>query len=254
VAKRIAIIGAGVSGLTCGVVLAEGGLDVAISSAERGAATTSAAAAAIWYPYDTGPKGDVMAWALATYRELADLSTDPRSGASMIELRCFSRLGQIEMPAWAGPLGGRELQASDEIPAPFTSGFALTVPLLDTPRYLPQLELRFVNAGGSITGNSTFDSIEEVNREFDLVVNCAGVGAKTLVPDPEIEPHRGQVAIMPKIDLPYAIVCDDAPLMYVIPRTGDCVFGGTNEIAESRARPGCNPAHGLRVQSHLENR
>ena len=31
-----------------------------------------------------------------------------------------------------------------------------------------------------------------------------------------------------------AIVCDDPPLMYVIPRAGDCVFGGTNELSSDR--------------------
>ena len=56
------------------------------------------------------------------------------------------------------------------------------------------------------------------------------------MPDVDLEPHRGQVAIVAKIDnLHYAIACDDAPLMYAIPRTNDCVFGGTNEVSDNRA-------------------
>src|SRR5204862_3313164 len=63
--------------------------------------------------------------------------------------------------------------------------------------------------------------------------NCVGIGARELVHDVDLEPHRGQVAIVPKIDkMKCAIVCDDAPLMYAIPRTNDCVFGGTNEISD----------------------
>jgi D-amino-acid oxidase len=54
----------------------------------------------------------------------------------------------------------------------------------------------------------------------------------TLAHDPELKPHRGQVAIVPKIDLTYAIVCDGPPLMYAIPRSRDCVFGGTNEVSD----------------------
>jgi D-amino-acid oxidase len=50
-----------------------------------------------------------------------------------------------------------------------------------------------------------------------------------------MEPHRGQVAIVQKFDLPYAVVCDDPPLMYAIPRSNDCVLGGTNEISDQRA-------------------
>ena len=52
--------------------------------------------------------------------------------------------------------------------------------------------------------------------------------------DLDLEPHRGQVAIVPKIDkMKCAIVCDDDPLMYAIPRTNDCVFGGTNEVSDN---------------------
>src|SRR5213079_3066911 len=72
--------------------------------------------------------------------------------------------------------------------------------------------------------------------EFDLVINCAGIGARELTHDIDLEPHRGQVAIVPKIDnLKCAIVCDDAPLMYAIPRTNDCVFGGTNDVSDDLA-------------------
>ena len=37
-----------------------------------------------------------------------------------------------------------------------------------------------------------------------------------------------------KLDLTQAIVCDDAPLMYAIPRARDCVFGNTNSVSDSR--------------------
>ena len=71
---------------------------------------------------------------------------------------------------------------------------------------------------------------------FDLVINCAGIGARDLVQDADVESHRGQVAIVPKMDnLSCAIVCDDAPLMYAIPRANDCLFGGTNDLSSNLA-------------------
>ena len=88
--KQIAIVGAGVSGLTCGVLFAERGYRVSIFADEIGQQTTSAAAAAIWYPYDAGPADKVIAWALETYKLLVDLGQDAQSGVSMIELRTFS--------------------------------------------------------------------------------------------------------------------------------------------------------------------
>ena len=232
-ATNIAIIGAGVSGLTSGVVLAERGNRVTILAAERGGATTSAAAAAIWFPYDTEAGENAIGWALATYHELRGLANHPTSAVSMLELRCFSRAGEIEPPSWAGPLGVRRLRA--EIPRAFSSGFALDVPLMDTTRYLQYLERRFVLAGGLIASIDPLKALEQISGDFNLIINCAGIGARVLVPDPELEPHRGDIAIVPALQLPYAIVCDDPPLMYVIPRAADCVFGGTNEITDDRA-------------------
>ena len=79
-AERVAIVGAGVSGLTCGVVLAERGFQTTIFAKETGQQTTSGAAAAIWFPYDAQPAEKVIPWALETYKVLIDLTGDPRSG------------------------------------------------------------------------------------------------------------------------------------------------------------------------------
>ena len=107
---------------------------------------------------------------------------------------------------------------------------------MDTTIYLDYLANRFIAAGGSIASNVRLEKPEDVDSKFDLVINCAGIGARELVHDRDLEPHRGQVAVVPRIDdLSCAIVCDDAPLMYAIPRTNDCVFGGTNEISDNLA-------------------
>jgi D-amino-acid oxidase len=244
----IAIIGAGVSGLTCGVVFVERGNRVSILADEIGRKTTSGAAAAIWYPYDAEPADKVIAWALKTYDVLVALSRDPQTGVSMLELHTFSRTNGIQIPKWAHALGAQPLQsrvATGLRPVPdraqrggcnaFASGFTMNVPLMDTTIYLDYLANRFRKAGGEINGNARFEKLEDIDLAFDLIINCAGIGARTLVHDVDLEPHRGQVAIVPMIDnLHCAIVCDDAPLMYAIPRKNDCVFGGTNELNEDR--------------------
>ena len=239
--KSVAIIGAGVSGLTCGVLFAERGFRSAIFAEQIGQATTSGAAAALWFPYDAEPVAKVIPWALATYKVLVDLTKNPRSGVSMIELRQYCRTGEIQIPDWAKPFVIST--ASSVIPSGvegsldvsgsgFSSGFSLNVPLMDTTIYLDYLVSRFQKAGGVINTNVRFEKLEDVDPKFDLVINCAGIGAHELVGDVDLEPHRGQVAIVPRIDdINCAIVCDDAPLMYAIPRTNDCVFGGTNEIS-----------------------
>jgi D-amino-acid oxidase len=266
---KVAIVGAGVSGLTCGVIFAERGYRTAIFAKEIGQQTTSGAAAALWFPYDAEPADKVIPWALRTYRTLIDLARNPDSGLSMIELRQFSRTEKIHIPDWAMPLGARaivpssppvissevdngaageaatwtgrpevERTGSERITSLkiFKSGFSLRVPLMDTTIYLDYLANRFVAAGGSIAPNTHFAQLEDVDPKFDVVINCGGIGARELVRDTDLEPHRGQVAIVPRIKgLPYAVVCDDAPLMYAIPRRNDCVLGGTNELSNDLA-------------------
>src|SRR5256885_6994978 len=98
--KSVAIVGAGVSGLTCGVLFAERGYAAKIFAEQIGTKTTSGAAGALWFPYDAEPADKVIPWALATYKVLVDLTKDPRSGVSMIELRQNSRRGKISIPEW----------------------------------------------------------------------------------------------------------------------------------------------------------
>lgn len=251
---RVAIVGAGVSGLTCGVGFAERGHRTTIFAREIGPQTTSAVAAALWFPYDVEPADKAVPWALETYQTLIDLARNVESGVSMIEMRQLSRIGEIQIPDWAVPLGARRLSAiatahcrsaggsrekrldTTGRPQDFRSGFSLRVPLMDTTIYLDYLANRFLKANGQITENVCFEKLEDADPKYALVINCAGIGARQLVHDTNLEPHRGQVAIVPRIkDLPYAVVCDDPPLMYAIPRTNDCVFGGTNDPSDDLA-------------------
>ena len=240
--NRAAIIGAGVSGLTCGIVFVEHECDVTIFADETGEQTTSGAAAAVWFPYDAEPAEKIIPWSLITYERLRELPRDSRSGVSMLELRQFTRSGEIAIPDWAKNLGAHPIpvipnavegsRGGPRRPS-FSSGFALTVPLIDTTIYLDYLASQFRTAGGVIK-SAHINKVEEISRDFDVIINCTGIGARELAHDSELEPHRGQVAIVPKLDLAQAIVCDDAPLMYAIPRTCDCVFGGTNSISDNR--------------------
>ena len=246
-AERIAIIGAGVSGLTCGIVFAERGYRTAIFAKDIGQETTSSVAAAVWFPYHVEPAERVIPWALQTYQVLRDLARFSESGVSIIESRQFSRTGEIEIPDWAVPLGASIIPTPsvmsngvetslDTNSSVFKSGFSLRTPLMDTTIYLDYLAARFRKATGEIHGNVRFEKLEDVDSKFDLVINCAGIGARELIQDMKLEPHRGQVAIVPKIEgLSCAIVCDDEPLMYAIPRANDCVFGGTNELSDDVA-------------------
>jgi len=234
---RIAIIGAGVSGLTSGVVLAEHGYEAHLFAAEPPGQTTSAVAAAMWFPYDAEPADRVIPWALESYEVFRALSRDPATGVSMIEFRQFSRGSDLPIPPWAEAFNPRSSAGTE---------FVMTVPLSDSSLYLDYLRRRLIAAGGTLTTGVRLEKPEDVDPSFDIIINCAGIGARTLVRDPDLEPHRGQVVLVEKLALPGAVVCDDPPLMYAIPRTNDCVFGGTNEISDDL---GADPATTAAIMS-----
>ena len=205
----ITVLGAGVSGLSCGVVLAEAGQAVTIVAAEI-VNTTSAAAAAIWLPYHIGSE-HVDAWALATREVLTELADDPATGVSLIDFHVFDEERPRCIEDECEPIEG--------------GGFRVRVPLTDTTRYLPYLRERFSRAGGRVEVREVTD-IDSV--EGDLIVNCTGFGARALVGDEELQPGHGVAVVAPRPAIDFAIVTARAAdsLMYVIPRAADCILGG----------------------------
>ena len=74
---RVVVVGAGVVGLTCAVRLAEAGHDTHVLARDLPLETTSAVAAAMWYPYLAQPRDAVTRWAARTFEVLEGLSRDP---------------------------------------------------------------------------------------------------------------------------------------------------------------------------------
>ena len=72
----VTVVGAGVSGLTTALRLAEAGHDVTVVARDRPADTTSAVAAALWFPYRVLPYDRVLAWSATGYTAFARLAAD----------------------------------------------------------------------------------------------------------------------------------------------------------------------------------
>jgi D-amino-acid oxidase len=235
-AARVAVIGAGVSGLTSGVLLAESGYDVTLFADEI-FATTSAVAGAIWYPYHIRPKAKVERWGRSSYEEFVRLAADRRTGVKLIEFHVFSIKVQRRIPSWADGMSGRDLRP-EEVPAVYRYGFAITVPVMQTPLYLPYLRRRLRRAGGRLRRRK-IANIGELTHEFDAIVNCSGYGARKLCNDRKVRPGRGIVVLAPNPKINHAFVYDEDPraLTYVIPRGTDCVLGGCNDAVESTIVP-----------------
>ena len=68
------MVGAGVTGMTCAVRLAEDGHQVEVLARDLPLETTSVVAAALWYPYLALPQDRVTAWAEESYAAFAALA------------------------------------------------------------------------------------------------------------------------------------------------------------------------------------
>jgi D-amino-acid oxidase len=220
---RVIVVGAGVIGLSCAVRLAEGGYDVAVFARDLPLETTSAVAAALWYPYLSAPEDRVAAWSRASYEEFAKLA-EIEPSVRMRHGREFL-VHRTPDPRWADVLPDLTRVASP--PTGFEDGWSFTSPVIEMPVYLQSLIKRLEHAGGTLTRAA----LSALPTTADVVVNCTGLGARLTASDPTVTPVRGQVMTVEQCGLTEWLVADRAPgdLTYVVPRERDIVVGGTSE-------------------------
>lgn len=190
------VIGAGVQGLTTGVVLAEQGWRVRIRTAEAPEHSAAAAAGAMWGPAMLSPREEVLEWVTRSYHEFVALAENPATGVHLAAGTMAARvdLGDV-VPPEARLIPDLRPCEPAELPSGFVSGYHATVPLMDMPRYLDYLVDRFAAAGGAL-GLSPVLSLVEAADDSRIVINCSGVGAHELVGDPGVRPVRGQSVVV----------------------------------------------------------
>src|SRR5688500_17896884 len=82
--QRVIVVGAGVVGLTCAVRLLEAGHRVDVVARDLPLETTSAVAAALWYPFGTRPEPRTAAWSARSYQVLEELAGVEGTGVRMV--------------------------------------------------------------------------------------------------------------------------------------------------------------------------
>lgn len=238
---RAIVIGGGVSGLSCGVRLLETGVAaVEIWADQVSPHTTSDVAAALWGPYRIEPAANVARWAVAAYREFERIAADPESGVMFRSgLEIVTR--PVQPPAWASAVRNFRPARPEELPQDghAAGGFAYDAPAIEMPLYMPWLRRRFETLGGRIVANRKLQSLEEALAECQLVIDCAGLGARELADDRRVYPIRGQVVRVPQVGIERFTLYEDAPggLTYIFPRSRDIVLGGTAEEGVESLEP-----------------
>jgi D-amino-acid oxidase len=228
------VIGAGVSGLTSAICLAEAGLSVAIQAAEPPRATTSVVAGALWGTHLVGEDERVPGWADLGYAVLTELAANPATGAHVSQGVMAVRVEQDEPPEAPSAAVPVEYTPCDELPPGYVAGWRLTAPLVSMPDYLSYLETRFLTAGGRLLEARKFASLADAMEHSDarVIVNCPGAGARDLVPDPSVTAVRGQVVVAANPGLTEFFVgngADPDDLTYVFPHGDTVILGGTQE-------------------------
>jgi D-amino-acid oxidase len=234
----VLVIGAGVSGLTTGICLAEAGLAVTIRTAAPPERTTSAAAGAVWGLVRVGPPDRALKWGRTGIEVLSKLAAEPGTGVRMVSGREVSR-SPLKPYYWTALLPRLRRCDRSELPEGFTHGWHYTAPVATMPSYLGYLRGRFERADGTLEV-SPVSSLAELAGAAPVVVNCSGAAARDLVPDPAVIPVRGQVVLAanPGIE-EFFINRDEEPpwIVYMFPHGEEVLLGGTNEEGDTDQDP-----------------
>jgi D-amino-acid oxidase len=228
---EVIVLGAGVSGLTCGIRLLEKGFGVQIIAYSLPPDTTSDIAPAYWSPFRVYPEGRVLKWGKYSYKEFINLSTKTGTGVSLIQLmELYDH--EVANPWWERAVAECVRASQSEIPSGFKDAYLVEVPLIETPVYMKYLVKRFSEMGGKIIKlDARVSSLGELYGEKRIIVNCSGLGAYDVRGDKDAYPIRGQIirATNPGIRRCYHYESEGNGITYIVPRTGDCILGGTAE-------------------------
>ncbi|MCW2932542.1 MAG: amino acid oxidase [Actinomycetia bacterium] len=221
------VVGAGVVGLTSAIALAEAGLATRVLAAAPPEETTSFVAGAIWGPTRTSSSPRVHEWAQVGLEVLSELAADPRAAIRQVSgIEVAATAGAHSQ--WISILPSSRVLSAAELPDGFASGCRYTAPIASMPVYLGYLVERFKAAGGTLDIGAPVTSLRSLDAQ--LIVNCTGIGARDLVPDPAVVPLRGQVVIVanPGIEEFFRAPSDGTDSTYIFPHGDYVVLGGTS--------------------------
>jgi D-amino-acid oxidase len=230
----VAVIGAGIMGLTTARLVQEAGFPVTIYAAALPPYTTSNIAGGQWSPFGHFREDQVTPEWRAQFMAALDYSW--RRFQIMVGedygvrwLTTYNQNGDGPDPS--DPLDryqpNERLLGPGEHPFPVERVNRFDTMYVETGRFLRQL-LEDVQQAGAVVSIRRFASPAEIAALPErLAFNCTGLGARELFGDTMLQPVRGQMAILlPQPEIRYAFT---GRAGYMFPRPDGIILGGTFE-------------------------
>ena len=237
----VAVIGAGVMGLSTARLVQEAGFPVTLHAKALPPETTSNIAGGQFHPFGHYRQDRVTPEWRTQFLAALDYSW------RRFQIMVGDDYGIRWLPTYSETSGGPEEQLlptfppanrllrADEHPFPVAAMSRYDTLYVETGRYLRQLIRDVELAGGRIAIREFASPAEIAALPERLVFNCTGLGARALFGDEELRPARGQLAILlPQPEIRYAFTGEAG---YMFPRADGILLGGTFELDRWEAEP-----------------
>ncbi|GMT13294.1 hypothetical protein PFISCL1PPCAC_4591 [Pristionchus fissidentatus] len=229
---RIVVVGAGVIGLSTAVELQQvlPGTEIQIVAARFSPDLTSDVAAGIWRPYIsrfTVPELENQVLSSAFIRFTA-LARNQECG--IIRQSGYDVTRNVDAPPppfMAFVRGLRELSREeiDEFGKEYKKGWFYTTYGIQTTVFIRYLTKEFLANGGKFVQRE-LKSLEELNEDFDIIINCCGLGSRRLLGEEKLYPIRGQVVRVRAPAVKHFFMDDDD---YILLNRDFVVLGATHD-------------------------
>ena len=228
----VAVIGAGVMGLTAARLVQEAGYPVTIYTAALTPDTTSSVAGGQISPFGHYSEDAVtpewrtqFATAMAYSWERFQIMVGEKYGIRWLPTyeesqRTQPHADESFMPDW-------RVLSQGEHPFPLDNVVRYRTMYVETPRFLRQLTADVLSAGGKILVRKFATPADLAMLQETVIFNCTGIGARDLFGDAELHPVRGQLAVLrPQSEVLYAAA---GSWGYMFPRLDGILLGGSFE-------------------------
>ena len=236
---RVAVLGAGVMGLTAATRMLDLGLTVTIYSDRLPAQTTSAKAGGQWAVSVVafeGKKAELTEIIKTAYTTFKD-SIGQGFGVHERPNYTASKSHNLEIVLQLAPGLIPPRQGLPRLPfqGHARPGFVYQTLLIEPPTFLAKLEADLRARGASFVARrfaGKADILASVPET--IVVNCTGLGSMTLFSDTKMTPIKGQLAMLPPQPALQYLYGQNG---YLFPRSDHVVIGGTFEVGVNNEVP-----------------